>query len=204
MKTTEFHTGQKVTIFRCYPNQHFRINDKVGQIGTISNMWYYPDTDTHYAEVQLEDGSSEWFPTQMLELTPTLDQIKVGTRIQVAEHNRYINADYAGAYGTITKPYYGVDINVDMLPDDPALRYKWGTITLSGLNRFRILDQAPVDEPAHTWPGTPLKIYARINVTYPNNTIVTIYCDDSDPRTISEIRAEINTFLDSAEKLLGD
>lgn len=143
METTEFHTGQKVTIFRCYPNQHFCINDKVGQIGTISNMWYYPDTDTHFAEVQLEDGSSEWFPTQMLELTPTLDQIKVGTRIQVTEHNRYIDADYAGAYGTITKPYYGVDINVDMLPDDPALRDEWGTITLSGLNRFRILEQSP-------------------------------------------------------------
>ena len=86
MKTTEFHTGQKVTIFRRYPKQDFCINDKVGQIGTISNMWYYPDTDTHYAEVQLKDGSSEWFPAQMLELTPTLDQIKVGTRIQVAEH----------------------------------------------------------------------------------------------------------------------
>ena len=80
METTEFHTGQKVTIFRRYPNQHFCINDKVGQIGTISNMWYYPDTDTHYAEVQLEDGSSEWFPTQMLELTPTLDQIKDVTK----------------------------------------------------------------------------------------------------------------------------
>ena len=74
METTEFHTGQKVTIFRRYHNQYFCINDKVGQIGTISNMCYYPDTDTHYAEVQLEDGSSEWFPTQMLELTPTLEQ----------------------------------------------------------------------------------------------------------------------------------
>ena len=143
METTKFHTGQKVTIFRRYPNQYFCINDKVGQIGTISNMWYYPDTDTHYAEVQLEDGSSEWFPTQMLELTPTLDQIKTGARIQVTEHNRYIDADYAGAYGTITEPYYGVDINVVMLPDDPALRDEWGTITLSGLNRFRILEQSP-------------------------------------------------------------
>lgn len=83
MKTTEFHTGQKVTIFRCYPNQHFRINDKVGQIGTISNMWYYPDTDTHFAEVQLEDGSSEWFPTQMLELTPTKDVTKNFSRVSV-------------------------------------------------------------------------------------------------------------------------
>ena len=74
MKTTEFHTGQKVTIFRRCPKQYFRINDKVVQIGTILNMCYYPDTDIHFAEVQLEDGSSEWFPTQMLELTPTLEQ----------------------------------------------------------------------------------------------------------------------------------
>ena len=198
METTEFHTGQKVTIFRSYPKQHFRINDKVGQIGTISNMWYYPDTDTHYAEVQLEDGSSEWFPTQMLELTPTLDQIKVGTRIQVAEHNRYINADYTGAYGTITKPYYGVDINVDMLPDDPALRDEWGTITLSGLNRFRILEQSPerltktfdkVSVYIEVWPSKSNGISHKLEFKW---------CDGMKSSTL---RDQINRFIDKMEKM---
>lgn len=198
MKTTEFHTGQKVTIFRRYLNQYFCINDKVGQIGTILNMCHYPDTDTRYAEVQLEDGSSEWFPTQMLELTPTLDQIKTGARIQVTEHNRYIDADYAGAYGTITGPYYGVEINVDMLPDDPALRDEWGTITLSGLNRFRILEQ----ETEH-----PTKTFDKVSV------YIEVWPRDSDGIShklefewcngmkSSTLRDQINRFIDKMEKM---
>ena len=198
METTEFHTGQKVTIFRCYPNQHFRINDKVGQIGTISNMWYYPDTDTHYAEVQLEDGSSEWFPTQMLELTPTLDQIKVGTRIQVAEHNRYIDADYAGAYGTITKPYYGVDINVDMLPDDPALRDKWGIITLSGLNRFRILEQSPE---RLTKTFDKVSVYIEVWSSKSDGISHKLEFKWCDGMKSSTLRDQINRFIDKMEKM---
>jgi hypothetical protein len=196
METTEFHTGQKVTIFRCYPNQHFRINDKVGQIGTISNMWYYPDTDTHYAEVQLEDGSSEWFPTQMLELTPTLDQIKVGTRIQVAEHNRYIDADYAGAYGTITKPYYGVDINVDMLPDDPALRDEWGIITLSGLNRFRILEQSPE---RLTKTFDKVSVYIEVWSSKSDGISHKLEFKWCDGMKSSTLRDQINRFIDKME-----
>jgi len=198
METTEFHTGQKVTIFRCYPNQHFRINDKVGQIGTISNMRYYPDTDTHYAEVQLEDGSSEWFPTQMLELTPTLDQIKVGTRIQVAEHNRYIDADYVGAYGTITKPYYGVDINVDMLPDDPALRDKWGTITLSGLNRFRILEQSPE---RLTKTFDKVSVYIEVWSSKSDGISHKLEFKWGNGMKSSTLRDQISRFIDKMEKM---
>ena len=198
METTEFHTGQKVTIFRCYPKQHVRINDKVGQIGTISNMWYYPDTDTHYAEVQLKDGSSEWFPAQMLELTPTLDQIKIGARIQVAEDNRCFDIDYAGAYGTITELYYGVDIDVDMLPDDPALRDEWGTITLSGLNRFRILEQSPerltktfdkVSVYIEVWPRDSDGISHKLEFKW---------CDGMKSSTL---RDQINRFIDKMEKM---
>ena len=198
MKTTEFHTGQKVTIFRCYPNQHFRINDKVGQIGTISNMWYYTDTDIHLAEVQLEDGSSEWFPTQMLELTPTLDQIKVGTRIQVTEHSRYIDTDYAGAYGTITKPYYGVDINVDMLPDDPALRDEWGIITLSGLNRFRILEQSPE---RLTKTFDKVSVYIEVWSSKSNGISHKLEFKWCDGMKSSTLRDQINRFIDKMEKM---
>ena len=160
-------------------------------------MWYYPDTDTHFAEVQLEDGSSEWVPTQMLELTPTLDQIKIGARIQVTEHNRYIDADYAGAYGTITKTYYGVDINVDMLPDDPALRDEWGTIALSGLNRFRILEQSPerltktfdkVSVYIEVWPRVSDGISHKLEFKW---------CDGKKSSTL---RVQINRFIDKMEK----
>ena len=197
METTEFHTGQKVTIFRCYPKQHFRINDKVGQIGTILKMSYDPDIDTHYAEVQLKDGSSEWFPAQMLELTPTLDQIKIGARIQVAENNRCFDIDYAGAYGTITEPYYGVEINVVMLPDDPALRDEWGTITLSGLNRFRILEQSPerltktfdkVSVYIEVWPRDSDGISHKLEFKW---------CDGMKSSTL---RDQINRFIDKIEK----
>jgi hypothetical protein len=198
METTEFHTGQKVTIFRCYPKQHFRINDKVGLIGTISNMYYYPDTDTHYAEVQLEDGSSEWFPTQMLELTPTLDQIKTGARIQVTEHNRYIDADYAGAYGTITKPYYGADINVDMLPDDPALRDEWGIITLSGLNRFRILEQSPE---RLTKTFDKVSVYIEVWSSKSNGISHKLEFKWCDGMKSSTLRDQINRFIDKMEKM---
>lgn len=197
MKTTEFHTGQKVTIFRRYLKQYFCINDKVGQIGTILNMCYYPDTDTHYAEVQLEDGSSEWFPTQMLELTPTLDQIKIGARIQVTEHNRYIDADYAGAYGTITKPYYGVDISVDMLPDDPALRDEWGTITLSGLNRFRILEQE-TEHPTKTFDKVSvyIEVWPRASDGL-SHKLAFKWCNGMKSSTL---RDQINRFIDKMEK----
>ena len=196
METTEFHTGQKVTIFRRYPNKYFCINDKVGQIGTILKMSYDPDIDTHYAEVQLEDGSSEWFPAQMLELTPTLDQIKVGTRIQVAEHNRYLKLDYAGAYGTITNPLYGVDDNIDMLPDDPALRDGWGTITLSGLNRFRILEQPPKESCKFRDVCDRLEIHPSQyeSISY------TLHLDgDIMP---SELRDKLNKFIDKMEECI--
>lgn len=161
-------------------------------------MWYYPDTDTHYAEVQLGDGSSEWFPTQMLELTPTLDQIKVGTRIQVTEHSRYIDTDYAGAYGTITKPYYGVDINVDMLPDDPALRDEWGIITLSGLNRFRILEQSPE---RLTKTFDKVSVYIEVWSSKSNGISHKLEFKWCDGMKSSTLRDQINRFIDKMEKM---
>lgn len=196
MKTTEFHTGQKVTIFRRYPDQYFCINDKVGQIGTILKMSYDPDIDTHYAEVQLEDGSSEWFTPEMLELTPTPDQAKIGARIQVAESDRYLKLDYAGAYGTIIKPLYGVDNSIEMLPDDPGLRDRWGTITLSGLNRFRILEQAPKESCKFR------DVCGRLEIQ-PNqyeSISYTLHLDGD--MTPSELRDKLNKFIDKMEECI--
>ena len=196
METTEFHTGQKVTIFRCYPKQHFRINDKVGQIGTISNMWYYPDTDTHYAEVQLKDGSSEWFPAQMLELTPTLDQIKIGTRIQVNGDDDFT---YNLATGVITSISGSSDGVVNMRPDDPVLQkfYPDG-ICLFGNHRFRILDQPSKDV---------TKNFSRVSVyveVWPRDSdgishkLEFKWCDGMKSSTL---RDQINRFIDKMEKM---
>ena len=194
METTEFHTGQKVTIFRCYPDQYFCINDKVGQIGTILNMWYYPDTDTHYAEVQLEDGSSEWFPPQMLELTPTPSQIKIGTRIQVNGDDDFT---YNLATGVITSISDSSDGVVNMRPDDPVLqKYYPDGICLFGNHRFRILDQPPKDV---------TKNFSRVSVyveVWPRDSdgishkLEFKWCDGMKSSTL---RDQINRFIDKME-----
>ena len=194
METTEFHTGQKVTIFRRHPDQYFCINDKVGQIGTILNMWYYPDTDTHYAEVQLEDGSSEWFPPQMLELTPTLDQIKIGARIQVNGNDDFA---YNLATGVITSFSDSSDGAVNMRPDDPVLqKYYPDGICLFGNHRFRILDQSPKDV---------TKNFSRVSVyveVWPRDSdgishkLEFKWCDGMKSSTL---RDQINRFIDKME-----
>ena len=196
METTEFHTGQKVTIFRRYPNQHLCINDKVGQIGTILKMSYDPDIDTHYAEVQLEDGSSEWFPTQMLELTPTLDQIKIGTRIQVNGDDDFT---YNLATGVITSISDSSDGVVNMRPDDPVLqKYYPDGICLFGNHRFRILDQPSKDV---------TKNFSRVSVyveVWPRDSdgishkLEFKWCDGMKSSTL---RDQINRFIDKMEKM---
>lgn len=196
MKTTEFHTGQKVTIFRRYPDQYFCINDKVGQIGTILNMCYYPDTDIHFAEVQLEDGSSEWFPAQMLELTPTPSQIKIGTRIQV---NGYDDFTYNLATGVITSISDSSDGVVNMRPDDPVLqKYYPDGICLFGNHRFRILDQPSKDV---------TKNFSRVSVyveVWPRDSdgishkLEFKWCDGMKSSTL---RDQINRFIDKMEKM---
>jgi len=196
MKTTEFHTGQKVTIFRRYPDQYFCINDKVGQIGTILNMCYYPDTDIHFAEVQLEDGSSEWFPAQMLELTPTPSQIKIGTRIQVNGDDDFT---YNLATGVITSISDSSDGAVNMRPDDPVLqKYYPDGICLFGNHRFRILDQPSKDV---------TKNFSRVSVyveVWPRDSdgishkLEFKWCDGMKSSTL---RDQINIFIDKMEKM---
>ena len=157
-----------------------------------------PETDDYFARVRLEGVFIYWFPTQMLELTPTPDQAKIGARIQVAESDRYLKLDYAGAYGTIIEPLHGVDNSIEMLPDDPALRAKWGTITLSGLNRFRILEQ----ETEH-----PTKTFDKVSVyieVWPRDSdgishkLEFKWCDGMKSSTL---RDQINRFIDKMEKM---
>lgn len=195
MKPTEICTGQKVTIFRRLPNQHLCINDKVGQIGTIVDISWYGN-NVWYAKVQLEDGFIEQFPAEMLELTPTPDQAKIGARIQVAESDRYLKLDYAGAYGTIIEPLYGVDNSIDMLPDDPGLRDRWGTITLSGLNRFRILEQE-TEHPTKTFDK--VSVYIEVWPRASNGISHKLAFKWCNGMKSSTLRDQINRFIDKME-----
>lgn len=196
MKPTEMCTGQKVTIFRRLSNVYSYINDKVGQIGTITEMCYDPDIYTHYAEVQLKDGSSEWFPAEMIELTPAPDQIKDGVRIQIADARFSPNLEYAGTFGTIVSPLYGYDNNVDVLPDDPSLRAKWGTITLSGLNRFRILEQAPKESCKFR------DVCGRLEIQPSQYESISYTLHLDGDITPSELRDKLNKFIDKMEECI--
>lgn len=195
MKPTEMYTGQKVTIFRHHPNKYFYINDKVGQIGTIVDVSWYGN-NVWYAKVQLEDGFIEWFTPEMLELTPTPDQAKIGARIQIADATFSTNVEYAGAFGTIVSSLYGYDNNVDVLPDDPALRDEWGTITLSGLNRFRILEQAPKESCKFR------DVCGRLEIQPSQYESISYTLHLDGDMTPSELRDKLNKFIDKMEECI--
>lgn len=195
MKPTEMYIGQKVTIFRHHPNQHLCINDKVGQIGTIVDVSWY-ENNFWYAKVQLEDGFIEWFTPEMLELTPTPDQAKIGARIQIADATFSTNVEYAGAFGTIVSSLYGYDNNVDVLPDDPALRDEWGTITLSGLNRFRILEQAPKESCKFR------DVCGRLEIQPSQYESISYTLHLDGDITSSELRDKLNKFIDKMEECI--
>lgn len=195
MKPTEMYTGQKVTIFRHHPNKYFYINDKVGQIGTIVDVSWYGN-NVWYAKVQLEDGFVEWFTPEMLELTPTPGQAKIGARIQIADATFSTNVEYAGAFGTIVSLLYGYNNNVDVLPDDPALRAKWGTITLSGLNRFRILEQAPKESCKFR------DVCGRLEIQPSQYESISYTLHLDGDITPSELRDKLNKFIDKMEECI--
>lgn len=155
-----------------------------------------PETDDYFARVQLEEGFIYWFPTQMLELTPTPDQAKIGARIQIADATFSTNVEYAGAFGTIIEPLYGVDNSIEMLPDDPGLRDNWGTITLSGLNRFRILEQAPNESCKFRDVCGRLEIQP---IQY-ESISYTLHLDGD--MTPSELRDKLNKFIDKMEECI--
>lgn len=195
MKPTEMCTGQKVTIFRHHPNKYFYINDKVGQIGTIVDVSWYGN-NVWYAKVQLKDGFIEWFPAEMLELTPTPDQAKIGARIQVADATFSTNVEYAGAFGTIIEPLYGVDNSIEMLPDDPGLRDRWGTITLSGLNRFRILEQPPKELCKFR------DVCGRLEIQPSQYESISYTLHLDGDMTPSELRDKLNKFIDKMKECI--
>ena len=191
MERIDVEVGQKVTVFRQSKyDECISVNEMIGEVGTIVEI-----VDNRTVDVQFDDGVIYWAPIDMLELTPTPSQIKIGTRIQV-------NGDDAFAYnlatGVITSVSDSSDGVVNMRPDDQTLQTDYSDgICLFGFNRFRILDQPPKDV---------TKNFSRVYV------YVEVWPRDSDGIShklefkwcngmkSSTLRDQINRFIDKMEK----
>jgi hypothetical protein len=178
MERIDVEVGQKVTVFRQSKYEEcISVNEMIGEVGTIVGIF-----DNRAVDVQFDDGVIYWAPIDMLELTFTPSQIKIGTRIQV-------NGDDDFAYS---------DGVVNMWPDDKTLQTDYSAgICLCGFNRFRILDQPPKDV---------TKNFSRVSV------YVEVWPRDSDEIShklefkwcngmkSSTLRDQINRFIDKMEK----
>ena len=139
MERIDVEVGQKVTVFRQSKYEEcISVNEMIGEVGTIVEIF-----DNRAVDVQFDDGVIYWTPIDMLELTPTPSQIKIGTRIQVNGDDDFA---YNLATGVITSISDSSDGVVNMRPDDQTLQTDHSIgIYLCGFNRFRILDQPPKD-----------------------------------------------------------
>ena len=143
MKFENVKLGQKVTVFRPEPTPTLTFNNAMlGKIGTVNGICNIGDG--YPIKVGFDNGSTGWFPPEMLELTPDPAQIKVGARVQIADNPTYKNVSYTFATGTIECSDYTSFDNICVVPDSLILRqvYPEG-IWLTGLNRFTILDDSP-------------------------------------------------------------
>jgi len=192
MERIDVEVGQKVTVFRqSRYDRCISVNEMIGEVGTIVEIF-----DNRAVDVQFDDGVTYWTPIDMLEITPTLDQIKIGTRIQ-------INGDecfpYKFSTGVITSISDSSDGVVNMRPDDQTLQTDYSAgICLFGLNRFRILDQPPKDV---------TKNFSRVSVyveVWPRDSdgishkLEFKWCDGMKSSTL---RDQINRFIDKMEKM---
>lgn len=167
------------------------VNEMIGEVGTIVEIF-----DDRAVDVQFDDGVTYWTPIDMLELTPTLDQIKIGTRIQV---NGDDNFPYKFATGVITSISDSSDGVVNMWPDDPVLQKDYPDgICLFGNHRFRILEQSPehltktfdkVSVYIEVWPRDSDGISHKLEFKWGNGM------------KSSTLRDQINRFIDKMEKM---
>lgn len=192
MERIDVEVGQKVTVFRQSKyDECISVNEMVGEVGTIVGIF-----DNRAVDVQFDDGAIYWTPIDMLELTPTPSQIKIGTRIQVNGDECF---PYRFATGVITSFSDSSDGAVNMWPDDPVLQKNYPDgICLFGNHRFRILDQSSKDV---------TKNFSRVSV------YVEVWPRDSDGIShklefkwgngmkSSTLRDQINRFIDKMEKM---
>jgi hypothetical protein len=192
MERIDVEVGQKVTVFRQSKYEEcISVNEMIGEVGTIVEIF-----DNRAVDVQFDDGVTYWTPIDMLEITPTLDQIKIGTRIQVNGDECF---PYKFATGVITSFSDSSDGAVNMWPDDPVLQKNYPDgICLFGNHRFRILDQPPKDV---------TKNFSRVSVyveVWPRDSdgishkLEFKWCDGMKSSTL---RDQINRFIDKMEKM---
>ena len=192
MERIDVEVGQKVTVFRQSKYEEcISINEMIGEVGTIVEIF-----DNRAVDVLFDDGVTYWASIDMLELTPTLEQIKVGTRIQVNGDDDFT---YNLATGVITSISDSSDGVVNMRPDDPVLqKYYPDGICLFGNHRFRILDQPSKDV---------TKNFSRVSVyveVWPRDSdgishkLEFKWCDGMKSSTL---RDQINRFIDKMEKM---
>jgi len=192
MEGIDVEVGQKVTVFRqSRYDRCISVNEMIGEVGTIVEIF-----DNRAVDVQFDDGVTYWTPIDMLEITPTLDQIKIGTRIQVNGDECF---PYKFSTGVITSFSDSSDGAVNMWPDDPVLQKDYPDgICLFGNHRFRILDQPPKDV---------TKNFSRVSVyveVWPRDSdgishkLEFKWCDGMKSSTL---RDQINRFIDKMEKM---
>ena len=190
MERIDVEVGQKVTVFRQSKYEEcISVNEMIGEVGTIVEIF-----NNRAVDVQFDDGVIYWTPIDMLEITPTLDQIKIGTRIQVNGDECF---PYRFATGVITSFSDSSDGAVNMWPDDPVLQKDYPDgICLFGNHRFRILDQPPKDV---------TKNFSRVSVyveVWPRNSdgishkLEFKWCNGMKSSTL---RDQINRFIDKME-----
>ena len=192
MERIDVEVGQKVTVFRQSKyDECLSVNEMIGEVGTIVEIF-----NNRAVDVQFDDGVICWAPIDMLELTPTPSQIKIGTRIQVNGDDDFA---YNLATGVITSFSDSSDGAVNMWPDDPVLQKDYPDgICLFGNHRFRILDQPPKDV---------TKNFSRVSVyveVWPRDSdgishkLEFKWCDGMKSSTL---RDQINRFIDKMEKM---
>ena len=192
MERIDVEVGQKVTVFRQSKYEEcISVNEMIGEVGTIVEIF-----NNRAVDVQFDDGVIYWTSIDMLEITPTLDQIKIGTRIQVNGDECF---PYKFATGVITSFSDSSDGAVNMWPDDPVLQKNYPDgICLFGNHRFRILDQPPKDV---------TKNFSRVSVyveVWPRDSdgishkLEFKWCDGMKSSTL---RDQINRFIDKMEKM---
>ena len=192
MERIDAEVGQKVTVFRqSRYDRCINVNEMIGKVGTIVEIF-----DNRAVDVQFDDGVIYWTPIDMLELTPTPSQIKIGTRIQVNGDDDFT---YNFATGVITGISDSSNGIVIMWPDDLTLQTDYSSgMCLYGFNRFRILDQSSKDV---------TKNFSRVSVyveVWPrasdgiSHKLAFKWCDGMKSSTL---RDQINRFIDKMEKM---
>lgn len=192
MERIDVEVGQKVTVFRqSRYDRCISVNEMIGEVGTIVEIF-----DNRAVDVQFDDGVIYWTPIDMLEITPTLDQIKIGTRIQVNGDEWF---PYKFATGVITSFSDSSDGAVNMRPDDPVLQKNYPDgICLFGNHRFRILDQPPKDV---TKNFSRVSVYVEVWPRASDGISHKLEFKWCDGMKSSTLRDQINIFIDKMEKM---